>query len=104
MVMITAQEAFKLSIPTEEKYLKFIEREIINAAINQQKKVIITTEPYAFWLSKGDEPDDLIVRNVLNTLKSNGFTVDLYDSDSSASDDYIRILGLRISWENANSI
>lgn len=90
--MITAKEAFEISVPPSEKYIEYLDGKIRKYAENGKRFVIIRESPYAEWLYHSTMDTD--AEETIKTLRENGFTVSFYYQELQLVD-----YGLRISWE-----
>lgn len=90
--MITAKEAFDLSIPLSEKYIEYLDGIIRKHTGNGKRSVIVREPPYSGWLYHSSRDAD--AEYTLKTLRENGFTVSFYYEELQFAD-----YGLRISWE-----
>lgn len=92
--MITAKEAFRIAKPAEveaQEALIEIEKIIKENAEKGSTSVIIREQPYSDYLMYSS--DNPVSKIVVDTLRKNGFDVDLFYYEGQFVD-----YGLRIEW------
>lgn len=91
--LITAAEAYDIAHPKYDEYIDFINKRITEAAQNGRAEVVIRENEYAYWLYE-EKKMTADQKKIVEELRDNGFTVDLYYQELQFVD-----IGLRIAWD-----
>ena len=97
--MITATDALRLSHNQVESYLSALDERVTLAAVKGHTRIVVTSEPFANWVSDSGLSADPVGRDVIASLRGLGYDVD----GTYHANGYAGMAGLIISWERANA-